>query len=1130
MFKSYSLLTFVQFKENYLVKRVIFLCVLVFFTFYAFANNNHEPVKVTNSGAAGDFPLVDNSNVAATVVIDSSDAEVVAVAASAFSHDVNSITGIPLDITQKLDDISYPVIIGTLGQSKLIDSLASTGKISIDNVQGKWETFCISVVSNPFEGFESALVIFGSDPRGTAFGVFELSRMMGVSPWVWWADVTPEPKSSLYVTAGESIFGPPSVKFRGMFLNDEDWGLNPWAAKNMDTGIKDIGPNTYAKIFELMLRLKANYIWPAMHDCTKAFWYYPGNPEMARKYDIVLGSSHAEPMLRNNVDEWLNNLGYPASNWNWATNSALITDYWKTRVVESKNNDAVYTTGMRGVHDSGMTGYSTNQDKANALKDIIATQRNLLTTYLEKPASEVPQMFCPYKEALTLYNIGLNLADDITLTWVDDNFGYIRQLSNPAEQQRSGGAGVYYHLSYWGSPEDYLWLSTTSPSLISFEMSKAYELNAKNLWVFNVGDIKPAEMEFQFAMDMAWDKSSWTPDNAWSYSKQWAAETFGNEFADKIAGIKEEYYRLASSGKPEHVALISYSNQEMEKRLADYSKLVEMSKNVEASIPERLKDAYFQLIAYPVEGAASMNEKILYARKSLQLASEGNTDALIYSDKSRVAYQNIISLTNKYNTGISGGKWNGMMDYAPRKRPQFYQPTVATADNINTNGVSLVEDSTIIIPAQNFVAKSGTDINTINGLGENGCAVTVWPMNMTTYTASNISSAPYVEYDVPVVKGSNNISVKCLPSFPLYPGMQLRYAISVAGKTPAFVDIATAATSGQWSQNVINQYAVGTSEYQSNADQTIKVRIYFSDPGLVISSLSVVTISESPYTAYLKNPGFEYKSAGVLNDGSVVRGTPYAWSQTGYVPGNSFGINNDATNFEGANMCWYNVNQSPYAMPSKFELYQVVDELPAGTYIVRCKLAAMSGYITNVRLFANNNVQYYGNEADYVSNLTEGETNTFAGNTPVSGMSKALLSEMAVKVTLNEGDSLKLGIRSGNLKSDGTAGTGASSSRVYGGFKADDFRLELVGGNTNTPVTKVVVNPLIQIIGMREKVRVTIDGEFNAGFVKIYSLTGNLITEHDLHNRSTYIGMHSGAYIVRVVVDDGIINSKVVII
>jgi len=820
-----------------------FLSFILLLSSHLFAGS----IAVTEASAKGSFPLV-TAGKAAILIVDPQDAEVVTIAAKALSGDIKLITGVQPVVVNQLGT-EVPVIIGTVGKSKLIDLLVSTGKISVDNVAGKWETFSLTVVKNPFPGVTTALVIFGSDPRGTAFGVFELSKLMGVSPMVWWADVLPKERASLYISAGESIVGPPSVQYRGIFLNDEDWGLKPWAAKNMDVDVKDIGPRTYERIFELLLRCKANYIWPAMHNCTKAFWYYPENSVLARRYQIVLGSSHCEQMLRNNEDEWRNNFvseyGTVSGDWNWATNSTKIKRYWSDRVTQSKNQEAVYTLGMRGIADSGLPGYSTDATKQAALIDIIANQRTMLTTNLGKDASTVPQIFCPYKEALTLYRLGLHLADDITLCGADDNFGYIRQLSNPQEQLRKGGGGVYYHFSYWGVPESYLWLSSNSPTQASNELSKAYATNSKKLWVFNIGDIKPQEMEMQFGLELAWDVNSWTPEKAYLYSKHWAAETFGEEFAESIGKIKQEYYRLAASGKPEHIFVVSYSDKEIQQRLTDYENLVQASRTVQASIPVRLQDAYYQLIAYPVEGAANMNVKVLAARQSLAYAAAGNPEAMDLSSKALAAYQNIIDLTKKYNTEIAGGKWNGMMNYAPQSFAHFYAPKVATVFNTDKPLPATTVDSVFVTPASNFRAKNdaGQTILTIVGLGIQKSALTVLPLDMTTYTAANVTSAPYAEYDIPVSEDNNIIKVRCVPTFPVYTGLKLRYAISVEGVTPVFFNIATSAETPAWSKNILQGFAFGESKYQSTANKTIKVRVYFTDPGLAISDLTVQKVS-----------------------------------------------------------------------------------------------------------------------------------------------------------------------------------------------------------------------------------------------------------------------------------------------
>ena len=1009
-------------------------------------NAQASPISVTFSTEQGAFPLV-SSGQATQIVVDPQDPEVVTIAANAFKGDIQLLTNREPAVVNTIT-ANRAVIIGTLNSS-FINQLVTAGKIDKTKLEGKWETFCIAVVDNPIAGVNQALVIAGSDPRGTAFGVFELTRMMGVSPWVWWADVTPESREEIYI-AGNETFGPPSVQYRGMFINDEDWGMQPWAAKNMDPTINggrgDIGPRTHERIFELMLRTKSNYFWPGMHPSTKAFWYYKENPEVARRYQIVMGASHCEPMLRNNEDEWNRNFstefpGVTRGSWNWRTNSTVIKNYWIERVKEAVNNEAIYTMGMRGVHDSQMEGYDNDRDRAVALKDIIATQRDILETHLGKPKATVPQLFCPYKEALNHYNQGIDLPDDITLLWPDDNHGYIRQLSTPAEQARNGGGGVYYHFSYWGIPSDFLWLSSISPSLTSFEMTKAYELNAKKIWIFNVGDLKPAEFEYQFAMDLAWDINAWSPEKAHLYSRFWAVETFGEDVADEIASIKERYFQLAASGKPEHIYRVDYSTAEMERRIAEYTALVVDAKSLEARIPTRLKDAYFQLIKYPVLGASAMNEKILGAKLSFEYAKQGNPNkAIAIANRAQEAYREIRDLTNTYNKVQVDGKWDGMMDYAPRGHDFFYNPNVVTDELLYGNSIPpATPDDITLIPANNFFAKNeaGKTIETITGLGVAGTSVTVWPFDMTSYEAPNISSAPHLEYKITVKKGHNLVRVKCLPTFPLYPGLKLRYAISVDNNTPQFINIAYSAESGGWSTNVLRGYASGSTAYQSDSDKEISVKVYFADPGVVLSALEVVSPSENTLADKMVNPDFEYDEHGNQLDGTTKRGDPYGWTHTGDLIGVSFGTNNDAANYHGSNLCWYN---SEPTFPATFELSQTIEGLPAGEYVLRCQLGVANNMLTTQRLFANNYVQYYGKESEYANNKTQGETNTFAGHNTDSGEGSGIfLNEMAVRFIVMEGESVKIGIRSGNKKGNGTAANNRS-----GWFKVDNFRLESI--------------------------------------------------------------------------------------
>jgi hypothetical protein len=1050
------------------MKHKLFLSALFAVTGLCLFAAGNTPVRVTNTAESGSFPIVSNGQ-AATLVVDPQDVEVVSVAAEAFSKDVELITSVKPALAGALAGVS--VIIGTLEKSTFINQLVEAGKLDASRLQGKWETFLIAVVDQPLPGVSQALLIAGSDPRGTAFGVFELSRMMGVSPWVWFADVLPEPKDEIYVTPGESIFGPPSVKYRGMFINDEDWGMQPWAAKKMDPGIRpngggDMGPNTHERIFEMMLRTKSNYFWPAMHNCTKAFWFYKQNPAVARKYQIALGGSHCDILLRDNEDEWRNNFAteYPGvtrGDYNWRTNRNTLIRYWGDRIRESENNPAIYGIGMRGIHDSGIEGYNSDQERKAALEDLFTTQRSMLQDTLGKPANQIPQLFIPYKEVLPVYNLGLNVPDDVTIMWVDDNFGYIRRLANPSEQTRSGGGGVYFHFSYWGTPEgyDYLWLGGTSPAHISFEMSKACDLNCRTAWIFNVGDIKPHEFEYQFAMDLAWDAERWKPENAAGYVLHWANETFGETLGAPVAEIKSRYFRLTASGRAEHINWNAFSVTEMEQRIADFDTLTQKVKTLEAQIPDRLKDAYFELIAYPVEATWAMNRKILGAKLSFEYAAQGRKDdALAAALDAQQAYQLIQDLTNRYNKEIAGGKWNGMMNYAPRNHSFFYDPTVVDEEQIDEGDMTPTPQDSVLhfeITSYTALADNGKTIARIPGLGIGEASLTVRPLDMTVYSEGNISEAPRVEYRLPVAKGENNIQVKCFPTFPLYEGKSLRYAISIDGGTPTFVTVGNGlggadalGENARWILDVRRSYTLGETLYTSDAAKDVTVRIYFAEPGLVLSALSVVYPSENDLTALLANPDFE-DLTGLRQDGAVYRGDPSGWTRTGSLNGQSWGVNTDAANYHGQYVCWY--NSTP--MPADFQLSQVINDLPPGEYILRCKMGvpANPGGITTQRLFAGNRSLYYGSAGDYQNNLTTGENNSFAGYAAEGSGTGINLKEMALKFVITDTTDLTVGIKSSNRLKNGSSATDNA-----GWLKVDHFRLERVADySVQSPATRL---------------------------------------------------------------------------
>lgn len=678
-------------------------------------------ITVSEKSSLDGFPLV-NQHAAALIYTDKADATVVDIAASALKNDIKLVTGVAPEVNagSKLNS-PFCILIGTIGKSKAIDQLVLRKKLSITAIKGKWETFSISIVENPQPGVKQVLVIAGSDPRGTAFGVFELSKLIGVSPWYWWADVHPVFKKDIYIK-GTMVSSPPTVKYRGIFLNDEDWGLQPWAAKTFEPETGDIGSKTYGRIFELLLRLKANLIWPAMHPSTKAFYHYPGNEKVAADYSIVVGSSHAEPMLRNNVGEWTKNMG----DFNYLTNREKVYNYWESRVKESKNNDAIYTLGMRGVHDSGMEGVKSVKEAIPLLERIIQDQRNLLQKYINPDVKAVPQVFTVYKEVLDIYDGGIKLPEDITLVWPDDNYGYIQRLNNEKENERPGGSGVYYHASYWGRPHDYLWLSSTHPGLIREEMMKAYQTKSDRLWVLNVGDIKPAEYNMQLFLDMAYNAE---PFKESTYTKNhlshWVSGIFGDENTAQITNVLWQYYQLAFERKPEFMGWSQtepttktnytdynhfYYGDEAQRRMDRYEELAAAVKTLRPKIKTGDADAFYQLVYYPVTGAALMNKKFLYRDKAMWYAKQNRASATDYAILAKQAYDDIVKETQYYNTELSAGKWKNMMSVAPRNLPVYQAPDLP-ATSIDPSGTWSIapegfvnKDSALVVkPGRGFV-------------------------------------------------------------------------------------------------------------------------------------------------------------------------------------------------------------------------------------------------------------------------------------------------------------------------------------------------------------------------------------------------------------------------------------------
>jgi len=604
-----------------------------------------------------------------------------ALAAGMLAHDLKSLTGLDAKVSADLDDCGHAcIVIGTI-DSPVVAEVARDAGLDLGVLKGLWERYERVAVT---AGDETYLLIAGSDRRGAVYGVVDLSRELGVSAWEWWADVTPRHADRLTVDSAAFVSQSPSVQYRGIFLNDEDWGLEPWAAKTYDPATQNIGPKTYARIFELLWRLKANTIWPAMHDVSNPFYGDPNNPKLANDYAIVIGSSHAEPLLRNNTREWSE---ATMGRFNFLTNANQMIAYWQQRIDQSKRYESLYTIGLRGTGDGPMEGAVTPEDRKNVLSEVTAVQRDLLSKTLGRPADKIPQAFTVYKEVEAAYNAGLKLPDDVTLIWCDDNYGYLTRLSSPDEQKRPGGSGIYYHISYWGRPHDYLWLATTEPGLIREEMGRAFSGNARKEWILNVGDIKPGEYLMQYFLDLAFDARTFdeTPQQ---HLQAWMAQQFGPNQAPEIAAIMMRFYDLAWERKPEFMgwdqvepitptktsAYVQSDGEEAQARLKAYGDLVARAEKAAAALPADRQDAFFELVLYPVRAAANLNARILKLDLASLYAHQGRASANIYVDQARAAQAQIVGDTAAYNH-LLGGKWRGMMDMAPRKLPVFDTPT-----------------------------------------------------------------------------------------------------------------------------------------------------------------------------------------------------------------------------------------------------------------------------------------------------------------------------------------------------------------------------------------------------------------------------------------------------------------------
>lgn len=739
---------------------------------------------------------------------DNAEEKVVQTALKLFIRDYQSV----FSASAAVDARQGNIIVGTVGKSPLLKAVSA----DVSALTGKKQAFLLQVLP------DGKLLVAGSDSHGTAYGIMELSRLIGVSPWEWWADVTPEKKTSFVLSAEYQTLQSPSVEYRGIFINDEDWGLMPWSSQTYEpSDIKGhIGPKTNARIFELLLRLRANTYWPAMHECTLPFFLTEGNRKVAEEYGIFIGSSHCEPMVCSAAGEWRRR---GQGDYDYVNNSASVYKFWEDRVKEVAQQGNIYTLGMRGVHDGQMQGAKTVAEQKAVLERVLKDQRGLLQKYVNEDVTAIPQAFIPYKEVLDIYNAGLQVPDDVTLIWCDDNYGYIRHFPTAEERARKGGNGIYYHVSYWGRPHDYLWLGTFSPYLLHKQMKLAYDRGIQKMWVLNVGDIKPAEYQIELFLDMAWNIDEVNEIGVTAHLKSWLGREFGSNCAEELLPAMEAHYQLSYIRKPEFMGNtreeerdpkykvikdLPWSEQTISERLRSYTVLSDVVERMESNIPTDRQDAYFQLVKYPVQAAAQMNRKILTA----QLVRHSKADW----KQSDAAFDSIASLTQQYNS-LQNGKWNRMMDFQPRKLPVFKRVEHTTATE------PMVTDRKMLCKWNAMECTYGKPVP-YEGLGYERKAAGIRKGSSLTFAFDDYG------------KDSVEVEIRLLPSHPL-DEKQLRFAISVDEAVPQTVSYETKGRSEEWKENVLRNQAIRKVTLPINKQASHKLVITALDEGVVLDQV-----------------------------------------------------------------------------------------------------------------------------------------------------------------------------------------------------------------------------------------------------------------------------------------------------
>ncbi len=769
--------------------------------------NAQAQLHLLQKNTPGSFPVAGPAR-AASIYTDKNDDWLVQKTAELLQQDITTVTG------KKPEIIHNPtptgIVIGTLDGSPSINRLIKENHLDVSGIKGKWEAFAIQVLNNK-------LFIIGSDKRGAAYGVFELSRQMGVSPWYWWADVPAKKKSEVYIGPEPYRSTGPSVKYRGIFLNDEAPALSGWTKEKFG----GFNHSMYEHVFELLLRLKANYLWPAMwgsafnDDDTL-------NPVLANKWGIVMGTYHHEPMLRAQ-QEWKR---YGHGPWNYDDNKATLQAFWKKGIENMDHHESIVTIGMRGDGDMPMTEGANIQ----LLENIVADQRKILETVTGKPANKTPQLWALYKEVQDYYDKGMRVPDDVTLLLCDDNWGNIRRLPPIDTKPRSGGYGIYYHFDYVGDPRNYKWINTNNIARVWEQMHLAYSHKVKDIWIVNVGDLKPMELPISFFLDYAWNVGEWNENNLDQYYTAWAATQFGPAYASGIGRILRTYAQYASRRKPELLDANTYSLQdynELNRITNDWNRLVTRAETINEALPAEYKDTYFELVLHPVKAFANLQN--LYTA----VAKHNAAKAWEY-----YAEDSLISL--EYNQ-LGNGKWNHMMDqthigYTYWQQPE-HQKMPAIPDG-PADTTQAIDNTTLVFPASHYSRKketNGIEWHIIPNIGRDGDGITTFPV-----TATPAANPPSLDYDFDATDTGNlNVNLYFSPTLNFSGESKgLQYAVSIDNDQPQTVSIdKDDHNQKEWSNWVANNIIITTTRHPITAKGPHTLHYTMISPSIILQKL-----------------------------------------------------------------------------------------------------------------------------------------------------------------------------------------------------------------------------------------------------------------------------------------------------